>query len=115
MIVKPQGPPIRPLTSQSAGVHPIFGDSFVRILKEYQRRILASCAVPAELLGDRDTNMNVLKNVQDVRRKMLGGDKQQTFVSGDVQPGRPVEVTDVKGPDDESDPPGPTVDPTTRR
>ena len=59
--------------------------------------------------------VNVNEKVKDVRRKMLSGDKQQAFVSGDVQPGREVQTADVKDRDGQSDTPRPPLGSTPRR
>lgn len=45
--------------------------------------------------------MDLREQIVKVRARMLQGDKSQAFVSGDTQPGRPVELTDVKGRDDD--------------
>lgn len=57
-----------------------------------------------------------MTQVQKVRRRMLAGDKRQTFVSGDAQPGRPIEPQDVAVKDhDEGHAARPTLDPTRPR
>lgn len=96
----------------SNGVEPLLRDGYRRLLDKLQRRMIETMAVPAEILGVQ--KMNVKDQVHDVRRRMLSGDKQQAFVSGDVQPGRPVEIADVKDRHDGDDE-GPAVDTTPRR